>query len=74
MPVEVAGVVPPKLNPLLLGTSAVLPISVPDATMSRPAIIQTGPDASYQVCPTFTPFRTAINSPLRNPTMSPSRA
>ncbi|MNT51723.1 hypothetical protein D3C72_1887060 [compost metagenome] len=75
LPVEVAEApLPPKLYPLVLGTSVTVPMSVPEATMSRPAIIQTGPAPSYQVCPRFTPFKTEIVSPLRSPTISPSRA
>lgn len=59
---------------MLVGTAVGLPMSVPEATMSRPAIIQTGPAASNQFRPACGPCATLISSPLRNPTMSPSRA
>ncbi len=75
LPAEVTDVeLAPKFMPLVVGTSVLTPVSVPEATMSRPAIIHTGPDASYHVCPVFGPCKTESASPVRSPTMSPSRA
>ncbi|MNI57190.1 hypothetical protein D3C87_1421170 [compost metagenome] len=75
LPVEVTDVpLAPKFMPLVEGTSVDVPVFVPEATMSRPASIQTGPDASYQVWPRFGPCVMDSASPVRSPTMSPSRA
>jgi len=57
-----------------VGTIVACPSAVPELTISRPAIIHTGPAASYQVWPARWPELKLSISPLRTPMMSPLMA